>query len=118
MRSLWCHSTRIRALNGHTIVICRLLHHGASRLSKDKAGYYPFHRATQNGHLEAMKLLQPGDWNVSHSFLILAAHCAVKSGEQEVFSHVITNLFHNSSYYWMPEHATVPPFLLAASSAK
>ena len=103
------------ALNGHTIVICCLLHHGASMLSKDKGGYYPFHRAAQNGHLEAMKLLQPGDWNASHSFRILAAHCAVKSGEQEVFSHVITHLFHKGSYYWMPEHATVPPFLLAAS---
>ena len=96
------------AANGHTDVIECLIRHGASIYEADKQGYFPFHRATQNGHLEAMRMLLPdfqfdqaghlepmplaegsNDDVEFSAFCWTALECAVESGKTEVLVFVM-----------------------------
>lgn len=120
------------AANGHTDVIECLIDYGANICLTDKQGYFPFHRATQNGHLEAMRLLLPdfqfeqagdlepmplaegsNDAEEFSAFCWTALECAVQSGKTEVLAFVMklieghrVNLEHRGN--------GVTPFLLAA----
>ena len=111
------------ATHGHTDVIKCLIAHGANiYLTSERAtplysgvlqgslkvsiylqdavtstqGYLPFHRAAQNGHLEAMKILQPDERICGMRGYMLAWHlalpCAVESGKPEILAFVMNML--------------------------
>ena len=128
------------AANGHRDVIGCLIAHGASICHADKRGRFSFHRATQNGHLEAMRMLLPDlqfDRAYRHGHLdpILSAarsnddldfrlfcwtalECAVKSGKTDVLAFVmklIEGRLNPETGYPLEQCGNgVTPFLLAA----
>ena len=90
----------------------------------NKRGYLPFHRAAQNGHLEAMKLFQPDEHICGKDGYALACYlalpCAVESGNLEILDFVMHLLAGRRDRQM--EHKIrafsngVTPLLLAASS--
>ena len=100
------------ATNGHIDVLGCLIGHGANIRQADKRGYFPFHRAAQNGHLEAMKMLLPNKYMCSEEeylyFWSRAMTCSVESGKVEALAFVMN---------MRPEKGIreVSPLLLAAS---
>ena len=52
-----CTPLHYAAANGHTGVLLCLIVHGANKYLANKRGLLPFHRATQHGHLGAMKII-------------------------------------------------------------
>ena len=131
------------AANGHIDVLGCLIAHGASICHADKGGRFPFHRATQNGHLEAMRMLLPDlQFDRAHRndrlepilsaagsnddldfrlFCRDALECAVASGKTEVLAFVmklIEGRFNPETGHPLEQCGRgVTPFLLAAETA-
>ena len=79
------------AKNGHTDVIRCLIAHGAKIDLTNNRDHRPFQIAAQNGHLEAMKILQPDERSFSPKCLFMTLYlatipCAIESGKPEVLA--------------------------------
>ena len=100
------------AANGRIRVLRWSIVNGANIYLTDKQGNLPFHTATQNGHLDAMKILLPCKYRYGKTeyldFCSRAMTCAVESGKPEVLAFVAN--------MW-PEKGSlrVTPLMLAAS---
>ena len=107
-----CTPLAYAAANGHTNVLLCLIARGANKYLTNKRGLLPFHRATQNGHLGAMKILLPNKYVYREEeyldFCSRAMTCSVESGKVEALAFVMN---------MRPEKSTlgVSPLMLAAS---
>ena len=99
-----CTSLHYAATNGHIDVLRCLISYGANIYQDNERRHLPFHKATQNGHLDAMKILKPDldamkilmpDTNALIPFIgfcIDAMTGAVQSGKVEVLAFIINML--------------------------
>ncbi len=79
------------ATNGNTDVIRCLIAYGAKINLSNNRNHQPFQIAAQNGHLEAMKILQPAERSFSSKSLLMTFYldtirCAIESGKPEVLA--------------------------------
>ena len=109
-----CTSLHYAATNGHIDVLRCLISYGANIYQDNERRHLPFHKATQNGHLDAMKILKPDldamkilmpDTNALIPFIgfcIDAMTGAVQSGKVEVLPSLLTCCQRGVSQHLIP----------------